>query len=1101
MRIFVRVLTIAAVAAAAVSLSFLPPARAELATEAEMERICQNWLAHMVDQQGDWAGEATPRITDVREIVVDGVVLARNYSIAPGGHIVVPVLKELPPVKAYSEDYDIDVDQMTGFPALLREVLAHRAQIFVDAYGSLDAAQPVTGERLFGTTHRALWDRFVVDPDQFRADLAGGAFGQREQVGPLLTTIWHQSGPYNNFCPMGDGGRCVVGCVATATVQVMKYWDWPPVGIGEYSYMWDGDQSCGGNSPWEELYADFSDSYDWANMPNSCSGGCNQDEQDALAELCYEVGVSENMDYGRCGSGTLTNAAIPALRNYFRYDPSLDQENRSGYTALSWFGLIQEEINAGRPMMYRITGHAIVCDGWRDTGGENQYHMNYGWGGPYNSWFAIDDLHISQDPMDEYLIRDIKPYEATVFIVRADGTGALPTIQAAVDVARDGNIIELEDGIFTGEGNRDIDLLGKAVTIRSTSGDFTTCIIDCQGSEAEPHRGFYIHSGETAATVIDGITITGGHAGLGDPNGGAIRCAAASAPTIRNCMFSHNATALRGGAVSCEDGSSAALRSCVFYDNAADYDGGGLCCYDAIPEIENCTFVGNSAYQGSGIAALASSILDVLNCVVVFAPAGEPVYCTAGGSATLYCCDVYGNTDGDWVGCIAGQFEVDGNISVDPLFCDLPGGDFALTPDSPCVPYTPPNGECDLVGALGVGCGEIVVYENGSGPFPTITAAIDAAVEGSVIYLADGVFTGDGNRDIDLAGRVLTIRSQSGDPETCIIDCQGDAQEWHRGFYFASDEGPETALEGLTIRNGYSDIGAAAYVSDASPSFSNVVFADNYADFGGALRCRGECYSVFDQVVFSGNGARIGGGVYCLGGAEPTFSHCTFYGNYATNYGAGLRCYDFADPVLENTIIAFSTQGSAISCNHASDPVLSCCDIYGNAGGDWVGEIADQLGINGNFSEDPLFCDAENGDLTIDAASPCAANYSPEDCGLVGARDIGCGDQSDASAGPVGVARLQLRVPVPHSFSAASEIRYTIPSGNSGAANARVRVGVYDLTGRLVCRLVDADHPAGAYVVTWDGTSGNRARVESGVYFCRLNWSGESRTRTLVVLR
>ncbi len=47
------------------------------------------------------------------------------------------------------------------------------------------------------------------------------------------------------------------------------------------------------------------------------------------------------------------------------------------------------------------------------------------------------------------------------------------------------------DGIYTGEGNRDIDFLGKAITVRSENGP-ESCIIDCQGSEADPHRGLLL---------------------------------------------------------------------------------------------------------------------------------------------------------------------------------------------------------------------------------------------------------------------------------------------------------------------------------------------------------------------------------------------------------------------------------------------------------------------------------------------------------------------------------------------------------------------------------------------------------------------------------
>ena len=64
----------------------------------------------------------------------------------------------------------------------------------------------------------------------------------------------------------------------------------------------------------------------------------------------------------------------------------------------------------------------------------------------------------------------------------------------------------------------------------------------------------------------------------------------------------------------------------------------------------------------------------------------------------------------------------------------------------------------------------------------------------------------------------------------------------------------------------------------------------------------------------------------------------------------------------------------------------------GNAGGDWVGTIADQYGIEGNICEDPLFCDPENGDFTLDAASPCAPFSEPNpECDLIGVWPIGCG--------------------------------------------------------------------------------------------------------------
>jgi hypothetical protein len=51
-----------------------------------------------------------------------------------------------------------------------------------------------------------------------------------------------------------------------------------------------------------------------------------------------------------------------------------------------------------------------VCDGWRDTGGINQYHVNYGWGGSNTGWYSIDNIPGSTNPViEEYLIRNIIP--------------------------------------------------------------------------------------------------------------------------------------------------------------------------------------------------------------------------------------------------------------------------------------------------------------------------------------------------------------------------------------------------------------------------------------------------------------------------------------------------------------------------------------------------------------------------------------------------------------------------------------------------------------------------------------------------------------------
>ncbi len=393
---------------------FIQPVRGELPTEKEMTLVCQNWLNLVVHEQGSWAGVTDPAITRFEDVVSGERLLARCYIIEPRGYIVVPNLKELSPVKAYSDECDWDLHGNGGAPVLIRDVLEDRLNRFVEIYGSIEKKQDENKRNWFSRNCREKWEYLSQPEGEFRSQLLRSTSSLRS-TGPLLNTYWHQNYPYNNNCPMGDGSRCIVGCVATALAQVMRYHEWPPYGNGSYSYDWDGDDSCnfGSAAGAGELTAYFGTPYDWDNMPTTCYYGCTAAEKNALANLCYDVGVACEMDYGACSSGAYMARALQVLPEFFYYDDSIDLEYRSSHSANSWFNMIKTEIDAGRPMFYTLRmqggGHAIVCDGWRETGGLNQYHMNYGWGGGSTAWYTVDDLNGTNDPYLEELIRRIFP--------------------------------------------------------------------------------------------------------------------------------------------------------------------------------------------------------------------------------------------------------------------------------------------------------------------------------------------------------------------------------------------------------------------------------------------------------------------------------------------------------------------------------------------------------------------------------------------------------------------------------------------------------------------------------------------------------------------
>lgn len=94
-----------------------------------------------------------------------------------------------------------------------------------------------------------------------------------------------------------------------------------------------------------------------------------------------------------------------------------------------------------------------------------------------------------------------------------------------------------------------------------------------------------------------------------------------------------------------------------------------------------------------------------------------------------------------------------------------------------------------------------ILKPDGTGDFPEIQAAIDGSVDGDEILLTDGVFSGRGNREVYFWGKALTVRSQSGIPERCIIDPEGSLGMPRAAFLFENGEGPDSVIRDMTIVN------------------------------------------------------------------------------------------------------------------------------------------------------------------------------------------------------------------------------------------------------------------------------------------------------------
>lgn len=253
------------------------------------------------------------------------------------------------------------------------------------------------------------------------------------------------------------------------------------------------------------------------------------------------------------------------------------------------------------------------------------------------------------------------------------------------------------------------------------------------------------------------------------------------------------------------------------------------------------------------------------------------------------------------------------------------------------------------------------------GECPTIQSGIDSAAAGDTVLVADGVYTGVGNRDIDFKGGAIVLISENG-PELTIIDCEGDSLSPHRGFYFHSGEGPSSVVKRFTIRNGYATggalpemsggavfcdsltsptieaniirsntadaMGGGIYCYSSSPTIEGNTIKENRAYFMGGGICCNSCSLTIEGNTITSDTAYYGGGIFCVWGSSPTIKSNIITKNVAELQGGGIRCHDNSSPTIESNTITGNTAlatGGGILCDNYSSPTIKGNTISGNA--------------------------------------------------------------------------------------------------------------------------------------------------------------------------
>ena len=217
-----------------------------------------------------------------------------------------------------------------------------------------------------------------------------------QTVSPLITANWSQLAPYWNECPVYGNDTCYTGCPATSLSMVFHYWKYPRQQTPAVpSYVSPQYGVVIGELP--------PTTFDWANMLDDYTGTYNEVQASAVAHLMRYIGQAEEMDYTISGSGAYGKDVLRAVK-FFEYDQNAqllfktDDLGLANYSDAQWENMMQTELEAGRPIVYLAydnytgAGHAFNVDGYDGNG---NYHVNWGWNGRGNGYFALNAFSYS----------------------------------------------------------------------------------------------------------------------------------------------------------------------------------------------------------------------------------------------------------------------------------------------------------------------------------------------------------------------------------------------------------------------------------------------------------------------------------------------------------------------------------------------------------------------------------------------------------------------------------------------------------------------------------------------------------------------------------
>jgi len=401
----------------------------------QARRAVNNWLGR---EEKPLNSKIGAQVKNARTIYDDTgrslyhLLFLTKSGTAAAGFVIASCDDASEPIIAFSSGNRFDESPGSPLAAILRRDMTRR----LDALGKKPASVPHTSAYVSSAAKaKPKWDLLVKPATSTTATLPNSFSTLTDlRVAPLVQSTWDQGSITSGFStvacynyytpgssgimwPAGVASNYVCGCVATAMAQVMRFYQWPKVGVGNRVYPisitdlpWPtalrGGDGAGG-------------AYSWANMPlNPQTGNATVTQCQAIGNLTHDAGLSVSMNYNQGGTGqsgayqyNTTNNTLTGkpfgnpFTTTFKYSNAILSENRDANIGSSLITMINPGLDAGYPSILSIGGataaHCVVCDGYGYNFGTLYHHLNMGWSGQDDVWYALPDINVPGDNFNQ----------------------------------------------------------------------------------------------------------------------------------------------------------------------------------------------------------------------------------------------------------------------------------------------------------------------------------------------------------------------------------------------------------------------------------------------------------------------------------------------------------------------------------------------------------------------------------------------------------------------------------------------------------------------------------------------------------------------------